>query len=230
MDAPPAAPDLLELRLDHFAGRPEALDTLEALAAESPRASIVTVRHPDEGGEGNLDADSRRMLYARFLPAAHCVDLELRSLDELAAIAEQARGTPGGLIASYHDFHAGPDLARLRALASQAAAAGAALFKVAVRVEEAAEVAVLLDFLTQETPLPLAVMGMGRLGRISRLAAAALGSRLNYGFLGEVAQVPGQWPAALLRARLDELGQNAAAHAGRTIFGHPSSPGQRIGS
>ena len=46
---------------------------------------------------------------------------------------------------------------------------------------------------------------MGPLGRASRPVLAAAGSVLNYGYLGGGAQVPGQWPAARLRARIDEL-------------------------
>ena len=48
-------------------------------------------------------------------------------------------------------------------------------------------------------------MGMGPLGQVSRLALAAAGSVFNYGYLGRRPQVPGQWPAATLRERIDEL-------------------------
>ncbi len=51
----------------------------------------------------------------------------------------------------------------------------------------------------------LAVMGMGPLGRVSRLALATAGSVLNYGYLGSGPQVPGQWSAATLRERIEEL-------------------------
>ena len=48
-------------------------------------------------------------------------------------------------------------------------------------------------------------MGMGELGQASRLVLAAAGSVLNYGFLGGTPQLKGQWPAAQLRERIDEL-------------------------
>jgi 3-dehydroquinate dehydratase type I len=202
LEAPPAGPDLLELRVDHFAGHPEGLDPI---AAGSPRPLIVTVRSAAEGGHGSLEAAQRRYLYERFAPCAHWLDLELNSLPGLAPIAKLARGLPGGLIASHHDFRGGLRLEQLRALAGRAASAGAAICKVAVLVEDPPGVTVLLEFLATETRVPVAVMGMGRYGLVSRLAAAALGSRLNYGYLGDVPQVPGQWPAALLQARIAEL-------------------------
>ena len=51
--------------------------------------------------------------------------------------------------------------------------------------------------------LPLAVMGMGAFGKVSRLALGKSGSVLNYGYLDKP-QVSGQWPAALLKERLRE--------------------------
>jgi 3-dehydroquinate dehydratase-1 len=198
----PVAPDLIELRVDGFAADPAALD---ALAAAPPRPLIVTVRRPDEGGAGALTDASRRALYRRFLPTAAYIDMEVRSLRALADVADAARERRVRLIASFHDFHSTPSLARLRTLAARAFDAGADIFKAAATLERPGDLAVLFDLLGAETRLPLAVMGMGRLGRASRPALAAAGSVLNYGYLGALAQVSGQWPVAKLRERIDEL-------------------------
>ena len=196
-------PDLLELRVDHFARRPGRLD---ALAARAPRPFLVTVRHPAEGGSASgLGAAARRGLYERFLPAAAFVDVEVRSLRALAGTVAQAKAGGVRVVASFHDFRAVPGAARLRGLAARAVDAGADVFKVAATVNGPGELARLLDLLENERRLPLAVMGMGPLGRVSRLALAAAGSVLNYGYLGKRAQVAGQWPAATLRERIDEV-------------------------
>jgi 3-dehydroquinate dehydratase-1 len=47
-------------------------------------------------------------------------------------------------------------------------------------------------------------MGMGPLGRVSRLLLGQLGSTLNYGYL-DSATVPGQWSAAELKRLLGIL-------------------------
>ena len=200
---PEAAPDLLELRVDHFADEP---DTLETLAADPPRPLILTVRRPDEGGAvPGLTDESRRRLYTRFLPTATCVDVEIRSLIELADVVSEARRLGVWIIASFHDFQwPSGNRSRLRELAGQAAAAGADVLKVAEVTEFAGDLSRLLGFLSEETRLPLALMGMGRLGKASRVALGAAGSVLNYGYLGVEAQVAGQWPVGLLRARIDE--------------------------
>ena len=50
----------------------------------------------------------------------------------------------------------------------------------------------------------LATMGMGSLGKVSRLVLPMAGAGLVYGYLDRP-QVEGQWPADLLAARLSEL-------------------------
>lgn len=200
------APDWLELRVDGFASDPAGLDALAALAGGATRPLIVTVRHPAEGGlDRALDPRARRRLYERFLPTASWVDIELRSLRTLADVAARARERGVKIIASFHDFQGTPGGRRLRALADRAAAAGADVCKIATTTRTPGDLARLLDLLEAGGALPLAVMGMGPLGKVSRLTLAAAGSVLSYGYLGDAPQVPGQWPAALLRGRLDEL-------------------------
>ena len=62
----------------------------------------------------------------------------------------------------------------------------------------------LMKLLTGHRRLPMSVMGMGALGRLSRLTLAKLGSLLNYGFIGD-SNAPGQWPAPRLKELLSEL-------------------------
>jgi 3-dehydroquinate dehydratase-1 len=52
--------------------------------------------------------------------------------------------------------------------------------------------------------LRLSVMGMGPLGRVSRLVLAKAGSLLYYGFI-VTSKAPGQWPVARLKELLTEL-------------------------
>ncbi|MCX6967274.1 MAG: type I 3-dehydroquinate dehydratase, partial [Verrucomicrobia bacterium] len=86
-----------------------------------------------------------------------------------------------------------------------AALAGADVFKVAAVTHTARDLATLLDFLSAHSsaaPL-LAVMGMGKFGKVSRVALGKAGSVLNYGYLDKP-QVSGQWAVAVLKERLRE--------------------------
>jgi len=159
---------------------------------------ILTVRHPGEGGMGNLADPAREKLFMRLLPGATCVDVELRSFRVMRNVLEAARGVR--VIASFHDFQKTPGAAALRELAGRAADSGADVFKVATRVSDPGDISRLLELFSVSS-LPVAVMGMGPLGFSSRLLFAASGSVLNYGWLHRP-NVPGQWPALELKAML----------------------------
>lgn len=194
--------DFLEVRVDHFAA------DLAPLRRALPKLNaplIVTVRHPAEGGAGALSMPERRALYLEFLPHAALLDLELRSCETLAKVRHEAKKAGVGLILSHHRFDTTPSLANLRQKAKAARVVEPDIFKIATLTRSVADLAILLTLLAQTKQGPaLSVMGMGPFGKVSRLVLARAGSALNYGFLGD-AQLPGQWPAHLLRARLAEL-------------------------
>jgi 3-dehydroquinate dehydratase-1 len=131
------------------------------------------------------------------------VDVELRWAGRLRDVTDEARRGKVGVVLSHHDFKRTPPVGKLHELAGKAADAGADIFKVAAMTHCAEDFLRLVDFLVNEKRLPLAVMGMGEYGKISRLALAAAGSRLNYGYLG-TPNASGQWPARVLKERIAE--------------------------
>ena len=199
----PGAVDLFEVRVDHFAAD---LTLLRRAIGKLHAPLIITVRHPDEGGAPGLSVRTRRALYAEFLSQATLVDLDLRSARPLRDILEAALQRGKKLILSWHLFERTPSLAELSRRRVAARKAGAHIFKIAAHLRCAADFATLLTFVAHSHGVRPAVsaMGMGELGKISRLALARAGSALNYGYLGE-AQVSGQWPAVPFRERLAEL-------------------------
>jgi 3-dehydroquinate dehydratase-1 len=176
-------PDLFELRLDAlFARSDEVMTVIENLRAPL----IITARHPCEGGSNQLTARQRRALLLRFLPPAAYVDVELRSANAFAAILREARAKGVRRIISFHDFNGTPTRARLDEIARTAQAFGADLLKIAARTDTPEQLKRLLDFFLQEqAEMKIAVMGFGRLGRISRTEFARHRSALNYGHLGK---------------------------------------------
>ena len=191
---------MFELRVDHFAADPRPI--VRAIP-HLPAPLIVTVRHPLEGGAGNLPVARRRELYWQFLPAAKYIDLELRSTRQLASTIDEARARGVGLILSAHFFKTTPGVAKLESLRDRAFAAGADVFKVATFTRTLPDVLTLAALLARSPRRALSVMGMGPFGKLSRPLLACAGSVLNYGYLDAV-QVPGQWPAPLLKQRLAE--------------------------
>jgi 3-dehydroquinate dehydratase-1 len=185
----PNPPDLFELRLDVLVDR---LDEVKNAIRKLRRPLIITARHPREGGENQLSLRERRALLLQFLPYAAWVDLELRSASALAAVWEEAGARHIRRIISFHDFSGTPGRARLDRTARAAQSLGADVLKIATRTDTPAQFARLLEFFAATAPyLPVAAMGLGRLGKKSRRELMRGGSVLNYAHLGE-ASLPGQ--------------------------------------
>ena len=176
-------PDLFELRLDALQ---HCLADVESAIPKLRAPLIFTARHPAEGGRDRLSAAARRELLLRFLEHAAFVDLELRSLGELRLVFAQARRAKIGLIISCHDFKDTPPLRQLHRKFGIAASFGADIFKVVTRTDTQAQLERLIAFFaTNSGALPIAAMGIGKLGAESRRRLAQLGSVLVYATLGE---------------------------------------------
>jgi 3-dehydroquinate dehydratase-1 len=62
-----------------------------------------------------------------------------------------------------------------------------------------------LAAMIETSPIPVSAMGMGPVGKLSRLVLARAGSILNYGYL-QTPNAPGQWPATELKRLIGEVG------------------------
>jgi 3-dehydroquinate dehydratase-1 len=176
-------PDLFELRLDAWVAK---IEELKGAIKHLKAPLIITARHPREGGVNELSGRARSALLRQFLPQARYLDLELRSAEKLAAVWEEARAERIRTIISVHDFSGTPGHARLDEIAGSARSLGADLLKIVTRIDTPAQMATLLEFFQrQRREIRIAVMGIGRLGRISRREFARRGSVLNYAHLGQ---------------------------------------------
>jgi 3-dehydroquinate dehydratase-1 len=181
-------PDLLELRLDCLLN----VRDLEQKARKLRAPLIITARHPAEGGKHHLSSDARRDLLLRFLPLGRYVDVELRSVRACRSVLERAQCMGVGTIISFHDLETTPTLGSLRAKAQRAARVRPAVFKVATRTDAPLQLDRLRQLVVSKPfGLPIAAMGIGKLGAISRLLLPKCGSILVYTSLGEP-QVEGQ--------------------------------------
>jgi len=184
-------PDLFELRLDRLPAA--AVDRLENMLPKLGAPLIITARHPQEGGAGKLSLRKRRALLTRFLTCADYVDVELRSAIAMRSLLALAGKKKVCRIISFHSFKSTPSARLLSAKARQARAHRADVFKVATRTDKPVELRRLLDFTTNcRVNLPVAVMGVGQLGAISRVLLARAGSVLTYASLGAASDIEGQ--------------------------------------
>jgi 3-dehydroquinate dehydratase I len=192
-------PDFFELRLDCLVS---FVDQLEKKMSRLRAPLIITARHPAEGGANQLSPRQRRDLLSHFLPRAHYVDVEFRSVPAFQPLLRLARNQNVRRIISVHYLKSTPSSRILRTKARAAKAHGANIFKVATRTDTPAQLARLIDFVTrEEVDLAVSVMGLGKLGWVSRILLACAGSALVYASLSESGS-DGQMSLDQLRERL----------------------------
>lgn len=197
--------DVLEYRLDNLAAVAAAAG---AGMAAHPTPALLTVRRPEEGGVGALDEEKRLALYRDHLAHAALVDTEIASLRKpaFAGFPGEVRAAGALLVGSFHDFEGFPDRDLLADTLTEAFALGVDVAKIAVVVHEMRDLFFLVDLLEyhRRHGRRVSLMGMGMLGKLSRLVLAKAGSCLNYGYF-RTANAPGQWPAADLRRLVAEI-------------------------
>jgi 3-dehydroquinate dehydratase-1 len=197
--------DLLEYRFDNLlAAETETGEVMEAHALPA----LLTVRHPEEGGAGALPSESRLRIYRNHLAAATFVDVEVQSLrtEVFAGFPDEVHASGARLIGSFHDFNSFPGKDFLAEKLIEAFSLKADITKVAVVIESMADLFALAELVEYHRGRGrlVSAMGMGPLGKLSRLVLARSGSCLNYGYL-QTPNAPGQWSAAELRHLVHEV-------------------------
>lgn len=199
------AADILEFRLDDlYDSLSEVWRTIES----TQTTSLVTARSPEEGGSGNLSAERRLELYHTVMSAVDLVDTEIASLmtDEFAGFIDEAHAADALVVGSFHDFEKFPGIETIWKKVDAAYDMGVDIAKVAVVVEDMSELFDLVELVEthRRQGRLISAMGMGSLGKISRLVLARAGSCLNYGYF-RTENAPGQWSAERLASLFAEL-------------------------
>ena len=192
--------DIFEYRLDDLVDQEaEVLSILNE--CETP--SLVTVRRPDEGGANELSNEKRLEMYRNSLSLANLIDVEVASL---RSVSFQSLCQEAAVVASFHDFEKFPGIGVIEDTIDTAYELGAQVAKVAVVLDSMEDLFALVkvvEYHRSECRF-ISAMGMGPLGRLSRLVLAQAGSCLNYGYL-RIANAPGQWSAKELSDLLAKL-------------------------
>ncbi|MDF1825322.1 MAG: type I 3-dehydroquinate dehydratase [Verrucomicrobiales bacterium] len=197
--------DILEFRLDSLHSE---IHDAYVTVVDSEYPVLATVRRSKEGGDLKLSDEARIELYERFLPQVNVVDTEIASLESKAfsQFPASVKKNDVQLLGSYHNFESFPGIDLLKDKVSQAYDLGADIAKVAIVISELSDLFALVELVEhhrREGRL-ISAMGMGPLGKLSRLVLAKAGSCLNYGYL-QSPNAPGQWPADELSALLKEI-------------------------
>lgn len=207
-------PDLVEWRADYYQhSTPEAfLDAARALRQALPDEAIIfTLRWKAEGGVREIPQPLRRQLIETVLRSG-CVDvIDLELANDLAfldPLLSLARDSGVRVILAMHNFTQTPPTEELLATIAAMHARGADIAKLAVMPQSPADVMRLLQVIIearkQYPRLPLAIMSMGALGSITRVAGFLYGSDMAFA-VGKEASAPGQIPIEDARRMADML-------------------------
>jgi 3-dehydroquinate dehydratase-1 len=199
--------DIAELRVDQMPGVKNWLKRGQRIESGGIPV-IVTARLAGEGGAWKVDGQARLNLYADALKSLSAVDVELQS-NIVGEVSKLARTAGKCCIVSFHDFKKTPRLSELKRVATTAQRY-ATVIKIVTMLETEEDMDTLWDLLACKWDKPLCVMGMGPLGRETRLLFPLAGSCLTYGYLDEPA-APGQLSSATLVKRLGRLFPKYAA-------------------
>lgn len=121
----------------------------------------------------------------RSLVHAAMVDFEWNPKYPWREILKQVRQQKLALMISHHDYKSTPKAKALVKIGRLALSKKADIIKLATRVKDKEDVRTLLEVCAALAhKSPVAVMGMGPLGQISRLSAPLFGSAFIYGFIG----------------------------------------------
>lgn len=209
-----ASPDLVEWRIDYFAGVQDA----QQLAATGEKlravlgdlALLTTFRTHGEGGALPLSDQAYFTICQQVIAGGYtdAIDVE-RYHDEKAvkAIVKQAHDQRLVVIMSNHDFDKTPAAAEIVQRLTSMAAFGADVPKMAVMPQSVADVLTLLTATYQAASTlnqPIITMSMADLGKVSRIAGEVFGSAVSFGTVG-AASAPGQIELTHLKHDLEDL-------------------------
>jgi 3-dehydroquinate dehydratase-1 len=193
--------DIVEVRLDQIGPEPGWLGRCRAIESEGLPA-LLTVRSSTEGGGWKGNEEDRLAILKEGARQLSAVDIELSS-SIAREVAAEARAYGKVCVVSHHDFEATPPLEALTRVVEEAREF-ASIVKISTMAAREKDVRTLVALLKRDFGLPLCVIGMGPLGRETRVSFPLLGSCLTYGYLDKPS-APGQFRASDLVEKLRSL-------------------------
>ncbi len=192
----------VEIRLDLADLTAGQIDELFSM----PARFVATCR-----ANGRPNGERTDLLLRAIEAGAAFVDVEVESLrTHRRRIMDAARAVGCGTVVSFHDDHGTPDAGALKAIVERCFATGADIAKVACFANTGRDAARILSLYDADESWrgKLIAIGMGEMGRITRVAALFLGAPFTYAALAPGRETaPGQLDHVRLRLLLEEAGR-----------------------
>lgn len=205
---------IAEWRVDYYDERDDFEKIIQVLPelkeALGEKQLLFTFRTLEEGGEAAIRLPRYKELCLTVAQSKQVdvIDVELSLVEFLGRqFIQEIKQTGTQVIISNHDFEKTPDDATLIFRIGVMHQFGADIGKIAAMPQTLPDVLRVMGIVTKARgfyQLPLAVISMGDLGKISRVSAGVTGSVLTFGAIGDVS-APGQIPVAELTHMIGNL-------------------------
>lgn len=213
--------DIVEWRADWFKdvldsqAVADVLKSLRRTLANIPL--LFTIRTTDEGGKFAMTLDDYRDVNVSAITSGDIdlVDVEIFRDDALAqSIVATAHENNVKVVGSFHDFTKTPNRETITLILQKMQNMDVDLSKIAVmpttRVDVMTILEVTLDISEHFANRPFALIGMGSLGIVTRVAGGLFGTSITFGAV-ENASAPGQVQVEMLAKVLELLGDGSSA-------------------
>jgi len=186
-------PDIIEYRAD-LADELDVFLLKEDLIEINKKLNLpilFTLRDRSEGGKFAGSNVQRNEIYSAILELVNAIDIESSLAESVKEIIEIARTKNITIVLSYHNFEKTPEKSELEKIIKKCFDNGADIAKIAAMCETEREAEQLISLTVKHKNI--AVVGMGKYGKVTRITAPAFGSVLTYAFTdNKESPVPGQ--------------------------------------
>ncbi len=189
--------DFVEIRADYLSELNHSV--LTKIKKNLSAKAIFTCRSVKDGGNfQGTDEEQIAMLKEATDLGFEYIDVDLRLINQFKNKLENTK-----IIVSYHRFTDTPSYLQLKKYLKKMRASAADIYKFACLVKSKKDLHSLYRILINKKPKEqLIVLGMGKLGQISRLLTPFLGGYLTFASLDDVAVAPGQMSFDNLQQKL----------------------------
>ena len=167
---------LVELRADSIKGFEE--EDINTLKKNASVHSVFTFRHVKEGGLFTGESkEQKSILKTAFSSGFDYIDVSLGN----PVVKQLSLKDKKKLLLSYHDYKATPSADKLEAIIGKMRKESPAVIKIATMVTSPKDVFVLANILKKKKDKEkLIVIGMGEMGKLTRIMFPVMGSYLTY--------------------------------------------------
>lgn len=183
--------DIIELRIDQFENYDidYVLDKAKLVKGYG-FILLSTVRSKEEGG-ADISDEERLNIFQKVIPVSDIVDIELLSENINREVINIAKKEGKLSLISYHDFEKTPSEKEIQIIIDKGASLSADIIKYAFNVKSNEDVGRILSVTHKNRDKNLVAIGMGELGKLTRVAGFFFGSLISYTFIGK-SFAPGQ--------------------------------------